>query len=181
MKITLTILFSTLLIFLPGCTADNESILEKNEELTIDTKITSTDIALTAEFIEYRTRPEIGAEYPDSLRIFALSSELQNRTKDTLTFLNMLCAKESFYKASPGMYKRWIRSVCWSEGFDFVQIAPEEKYYQEILIAYNKDAVESTLPDLKLGFLFQYSSGSATFDSLNVWSDPIKIPRFENR
>jgi hypothetical protein len=55
-------------------------------------------------------------------------------------------------KATPAIYKRWISSSCSLAGFDDVSLAPRENYPQEVLISYDRNGVDSILPELKLGF-----------------------------
>lgn len=167
---------SILLLILSRCTFNDESFTNKLDEPVKASKLTSKDISLSAEFIEYKSQSILGLPFPDSLKVFSISSNLQNESNDTLIFLTMICAKESFYRVSPAPYKRWNNSICWSEGFNQVSLAPGENYTQEIWIAYSRNEFDLLLPDLKLGFLFQYNLDIGKMNSFEVWSGTIEIP-----
>jgi hypothetical protein len=190
MKITLIIFLSIALVYLPSCKTDNESISEIADKSTSDSKLTSKDISLSVEFTGYITPPSIkepgpdGLKVPqpirmpyfDSLNVFGVSSSLKNESNDTLIFLNRLCATETFYSTSPASYRRLTHHICWAEQLVDVRLAPGETYNQGVYIGYPKTEIDSILPAFKLRFLFQNLDETRNTDTIEVWSDAIRIP-----
>lgn len=180
MKATFAVLFCILLNTLYSCNTDNMSannvdhsaIDKSNNE---DLRVTTNDLSLTGKFIEYQPTPFFKNIYSDSITSFTVSTQIKNWTSDTLTFLNMLCAKESFYSANVP-YVRLMSNLCAFEGFDYIEIAPNGTYDQLIFIGFSNKELESELPDLVLSFEFQYTTKRGKLDSLIIYSNPIRIP-----
>jgi len=159
-----------------GCQTESTSASEARLERKAKAHLDTDDVSLSVAFIEHMDQSRLIDHSPDSLQMFKVSSQLKNTSKDTLTFLNMICAKESFYSVSPAFYIRWRNNLCWSEGFNSVSIAPGEHYAQEILVAYPSSMISKQLPNLKLGFLVQSFLENGKVDSLEIWSRAIEVP-----
>lgn len=175
MTIARSIIYGIVFLFVLSCNSEEESLVEKSLEAKTKTGLRVESISLSVQFLGDAERASLLFPAPDNLRFFRITSRLKNESDDTLKYLNMECAKESFYMVAPSIYRKRQSSVCWREGIGWFNLAPGDFYTQEILVACPMSQDTSELPPFKLGFLFQNYSTNGKVDSLEIWSKPIEI------